>query len=240
MPCVYKHDFFVSYPHMPDGNIVMKFVDELVRAIEFLRTGPRLPEPVYRDATRLLPGFRWGMELARALCHSRAMLAVYTDEYFTREYCQAEWNAMVELEMRRLGKSATSMIIPILFRAANDGQGNPVLPAMMSGLQYEDFRTILSPEQQMRTVRSRQKVQRLLTRIDDLVRARRGILASIAIRSSSRCGQSLHLRPPRRIPGRGRDERRGGGRADRHVLFVQRRHRPLDGARERRLYPRRG
>ena len=67
MPCVYKHDFFVSYPHMPDGNIVMKFVDELVRAIEFLRTGPRLPEPVYRDATRLLPGFRWETELARAL-----------------------------------------------------------------------------------------------------------------------------------------------------------------------------
>lgn len=168
MPCVYKHDFFVSYPHMPEGNIVVEFVEALVSTINFLRVGDRLQEPVYRDATRLQPGFKWRSELARALCHSRAMLAVYTDDYFTREYCQAEWNTMVELELKRMQKTTRGMIIPILFRSANDVIGNPLLPAMMAGLQYEDFRSILAPTQQMRTVKNRAKVQRLLDRINDL------------------------------------------------------------------------
>ena len=169
MPCVYQHDFFVSYPRMPEGNIVNSFVEELVQAIGFLRvSGERLPVPVYRDVNDLRPGHRWHPELARALCRSRAMLAIYTDEYFSREYCLAEWNAMVELERRRLGQSAHSMIIPVLFRCQADAQGNLILPASMAGLQYEDFRSILSPAQQMRNIKSRQKVQRIVDRINDL------------------------------------------------------------------------
>jgi hypothetical protein len=168
MPCIYQHDFFVSYPHMEEENILTEFVEEMVRTIKFLRTGDKLPEPVYIDKQRLKPGFRWHQELARALCHSRAMLAVYTEDYFSREYCLREWGAMVDLELKRIGKSARGMIIPIILRASEDERGEPVLPKAIKDLQYEDFRSILAPRQQFATVRVRTKVQRILKRIDDL------------------------------------------------------------------------
>src|SRR6185295_732253 len=95
MPCIYQHDFFVSYPHMPAENILTEFVEEFVRVIKFLRTGDKLPEPIYVDKERLKPGFHWPTELSRALCHSRAMLAIYTEDYFSSEYCAREWEAMV-------------------------------------------------------------------------------------------------------------------------------------------------
>lgn len=171
MPCVYEHDFFVSYPHMPEENILTEFVEELVKTIRYLRTGDKLPMPVYIDRERLKPGFRWKPELARALCHSRAMLAVYTADYFAREYCVREWEAMLDLEMKRVGQSSRGMIIPIVFRADVDPDGNLVLPERIRDLQYlEDFRSILAPKQQFATVKMRRKVANLLARIDDLRR----------------------------------------------------------------------
>jgi hypothetical protein len=170
MPCIYHHDFFVSYPHMPKENILTEFVEELVKSINFLQTGDKLAESVYIDKERLMPGFRWKSELSRALCHSRAMLAVYTDDYFSRVYCLSEWDAMVDLEIKRLGKPAHSMIIPILLRASEDNRGNPVLPERMNGLHYEDFRSILAPKQQFGSIKVRQKVERILKRINDLRR----------------------------------------------------------------------
>ncbi|HSS49638.1 MAG TPA: toll/interleukin-1 receptor domain-containing protein [Thermoanaerobaculia bacterium] len=170
MPCIYQHDFFVSYPNMPKENILTEFVEELVKTIKFLRTGDKLPEPVYMDKERLMPGFRWKPELSRALCHSRAMLAVYTDDYFSRVYCLSEWDAMIDLELKRLGKPAHSMIIPVLLRAMEDNRGEPILPERMRELQYEDFRSILAPKQQFTSIKVRQKVERLLKRINDLRR----------------------------------------------------------------------
>ena len=116
MPCIYQHDFFVSYPNMSTENIVTEFVEELVKAIEHQRTGEKLPKPVYMDKARLEPGFRWKPELSRALCHSRAMLAVYTDDYFSSVYCLGEWDAMADLELKRLSRPVQSMIIQFLLR----------------------------------------------------------------------------------------------------------------------------
>jgi TIR domain len=170
MPCSYHHDFFVSYPNMPEENILTEFVDELVRTIKFLRTGDKLAEPVYVDRERLAPGFRWKTELSQALCRSRALLCVYTEDYFSREYCVREWEVMADLELKRLGRPARSMIIPILLRAPEDHRGGAILPEQLRDLQYEDFRSILAPRQQFATIRVRKQVQRLLKRIDDLRR----------------------------------------------------------------------
>ena len=170
MPCVYQHDFFVSYPHMPGQTLLSEFVEELVREIIFQRVGERLTEPVYLDRQRLQPGFVWASELSRALCHSRCMLAVYTNQYFSREYCLREWDAMVDLEIKRVGVTSRSMIIPILLRAASNEQGEPDLPVRMLKLQYEDFRSIVAPKQQFKTIGAKKKVEKLLERIDDLKR----------------------------------------------------------------------
>lgn len=179
MPCIYEHDFFVSYPHpgtpedypiTPEANLLTEFVDELAKTIRFLRTGDRLPEPVYVDRKRLQPGFSWDPELAKAICRSRALLVVYTDDYFAREYCLREWEAMRELEARRVGKTSRSMVIPLLLRASTNERNEPILPQEMRELQYEDFRSILAPRKQFTQIKVRQKVERLLHRINDLKR----------------------------------------------------------------------
>jgi hypothetical protein len=36
------------------------------------------------------------------------MLALYTDDYFWRDYYQAKWAARLDLEVRRLGKRRAS------------------------------------------------------------------------------------------------------------------------------------
>jgi hypothetical protein len=155
---------------MPGENILNEFVEELVKTIRFLRTGDKLLEPIYIDRERLKPGFTWKPELARALCRSRAMLAVYTADYFAREYCVREWDAMLDLEVKRLGRSTRGMIIPIILRAPTDRRGEPLLPDRLTGLQYEDFRSILAPKQQFTTVKVRKKISRLMDRIEDLRR----------------------------------------------------------------------
>jgi len=108
--CQYKHDIFISYPHMPQANLVTAFVDALVKTLEFLRVADSFPVPVYLDKQRLQPGFRWHPALSKALCQSRCMIAVYTDVYFSREYCLREWTAMTELEMKRVGKRSNAKV----------------------------------------------------------------------------------------------------------------------------------
>lgn len=198
MPCIYEHDFFVSYPHMPEENILIEFVEELVHTIRKLRDSAEPLEPVYLDRERLKPGFRWKPELAKALCHSRAMLVVYTADYFAREYCVHEWDAMLDLEMKRVGQTSRSMIIPIVFRAPSDKHGHPLLPERMQDLQVSDdsdFRSILTPKKQFANLRVRRKVSALLARIDEL--RRKSPDPKVDCDSYTFLTQSQVLEPPR-------------------------------------------
>ena len=127
--CEYEHDIFISYPHMPEEHLIIEFVEELAKTLKFLRVATDLPEPVYLDRERFSLAFTWHQALSTALCHSRCMLAVYIDIYFSREYCMREWAGMIELEKKRIGKRIDAMIIPILLRAREDKGGKPILPA---------------------------------------------------------------------------------------------------------------
>jgi TIR domain len=171
-PCGYQHDFFISYPHpkVEGKNIVTEFVDELVKQIKFLYTENPLPKPVFYDL-ELEPGFRWKPALLKSLCHSRCMLVIYTGDYFTREYCVREWDAMMDLEVRRLGsRTIRSMTIPILLRAEEDDFQRPILPAALQGLECLDFRKVWSPRRELQGSKAREKLGLLLKCIKDLKR----------------------------------------------------------------------
>lgn len=170
MPCSYQYDFFVSYPSAPDENIVVDFIKALVRTLNYLYTGDRQSELAYVDRYQLAPGVRWNAEISRALCRSRALLCIYTEEYFSHEYCVREFAAMEELEVRRIGRSTRSMILPVLLRAPEDLRGRPILPERLQGFHYLDLRSISSPALQFKNVGVRNKVERLLQRLVDLRR----------------------------------------------------------------------
>jgi hypothetical protein len=166
-PGGYAHCFFVSYPHAPEQNIVTEFVTALSKSVSFLIRHDRPQVPVYVDVERRQPGFEWSFTLARALCLSRCMLLVYTDDYFQRKYCHAEWQAMLRLEQQRqIG--ARRLIIPIILQSLSDYNGAPALPPELASLDCLDFRNLHTPRKQFQTNRVLQKVQKVLDRLEDI------------------------------------------------------------------------
>jgi TIR domain-containing protein len=85
-----------------------------------------MTEELYIDEERLLPGYHYNEELARAICESVCMVVVYSPRYERQEYCTREFEAMEQLEKRRgvlLGKAvdpAHGFIIPIILRGDDD------------------------------------------------------------------------------------------------------------------------
>lgn len=62
------------------------------------------------------PGISYPTELSQKLCSSVCFVAVLTPEYLDSSWCQAEWEAMVAFEAKRLGPSQKGLVIPVVLR----------------------------------------------------------------------------------------------------------------------------
>ena len=122
-----KYGCFISYPHVTDPEIIRNFEAELLRELNMWNL-QGLQKPVYRDETRLKGGAFFNAALARALCESVCMIAVYIPGYFNakRIDCGREYRAMEKLERRRLQSlnrklsKENGLIIPIIFRGSDE------------------------------------------------------------------------------------------------------------------------
>ena len=168
--CSYKFEFFISYPQMAKPNhhhLVDDFAAALKKALDYFQENSET-EMAFRDKDCLEPGYKWDQVIPKALCHSRCMLLVYNEEYFCRQYCVKEFQAMRELESKRGfdNSSDESLIIPLVVQAPVDERGRAKLPTEINTLFSVDFRGMLDPKQQFRTSRKVQrKVQVLLDRL---------------------------------------------------------------------------
>ena len=123
MPHGFKYSCFVSYCH-GQHDLVNGFIGQLREALEGeLET--RLDEPLYIDEKRLLPGYQYNDELARAICQSVCMIVVYSPKYARHKYCVREYEAMVQLEQVRRKMLGTAgggygFIIPVILRGGED------------------------------------------------------------------------------------------------------------------------
>lgn len=120
-----KYSCFISYRH-DSVTMAKEFQDALESELSLL-----INLPVYRDEERLEPGQFFNDALAKALCQSACMVAIYIPRYFefASPYCAREFKAMEYLETQRLTKlkkigisDPNGFIIPVAYR------GHDILP----------------------------------------------------------------------------------------------------------------
>ena len=109
----FKYACFFSYKHPPQGAPKRHFWKWFAEAFcqklnEHLTSGIQ----AYIDS-QASPGSSYPPELSQALCSSVCMVAILVNQYPDSNWCVAEWNAMAELEEKRLGKGKVGLIIPI-------------------------------------------------------------------------------------------------------------------------------
>jgi hypothetical protein len=176
--CVYEHEYFISYPRMKDHvrqeHLVDEFVAQLAAKIRFLLVGSELLDtnPVFLDVERLQPGTNWEAALARAVHHSRCFLAVYTQDYDHREFCQRELLAVRSVERHRLAADAkVFMIVPIVLRADRDERGMIRVPPALVVPQWADFTETISPKVDFKSKAYGRRVEQLIRHLNVLKKA---------------------------------------------------------------------
>jgi TIR domain len=158
----FEHACFISYKHpprtAPDNHFYKQFVEALKERLEYyLTTGIR----TFLD-TDADPGTSYPEALSRSLCKSVCLVAVLTPEYPDSSWCQAEWDAMKNLESKRLGPGRTGLIIPVVLRGdVRQWESRYKRTAV-------DMRVNV-PTQQLKSIRTSEKVKRIAEQISVFV-----------------------------------------------------------------------
>ncbi|GHH75806.1 hypothetical protein GCM10018781_45570 [Kitasatospora indigofera] len=128
--------FFFSYARR-DHEAGRAFVDQFFTDLrdELARIEPQAGpgELAYRDTEALRLGDDWERQLSRMLGASRAMVALYSPEYFASLYCGKEWTAFHDRMRRHEDESGESVaaLIPVLWEPPPGG-----LPSEVKKIQY--------------------------------------------------------------------------------------------------------
>lgn len=116
----FEHGCFISHVSAQE-SLMTEFVESLVDALKS-ELEPYMDDPVFIDQERMRAGYRFNEALAHGICASACWIVVYVPQYWYRDYCMRELQAMLALERQRrhaLGSQIdrrTAMIIPILLR----------------------------------------------------------------------------------------------------------------------------
>jgi hypothetical protein len=158
----FEYACFISYKHpprvAPEDHFYKEYVKSLKAVLErYLVTEIRtfLDE----DAD---PGTAYPTHLPRSLCKSVCMIAVLTPEYPDSRWCNAEWQAMEELEAKRLGNGKKGLIIPIV------AQGNVRELEYLFKRKVLDLKVTLAS--QLRNAKKAAKIQELARQIAEFVK----------------------------------------------------------------------
>jgi len=146
----FKYSCFMSYRHCRNQlgkRIVSDLYNALSGELELMTD-----KEVYLDRERLEGGYFYNEALARALCESVCLIAVFTPTYFDRyhTYCAREYKAMEKLEAERLkllqnpSNHVYGLIIPIVFRGENY-----LPPEIKNRRQYVKFDSFLLSDDEM-------------------------------------------------------------------------------------------
>src|ERR1051325_9924205 len=133
--------FFLSYTRAGNGKVdehVREFYEKLVGEMrgEYGDLKPLSDQQIgFMDVTNIEAGDDWPQALADALRGCRVLVCLYSDGYFTSEWCGKEFEVF---RSRILGRGeerelAPQLIVPILWR-----KPNRPLPRAVHRLQYTD------------------------------------------------------------------------------------------------------
>jgi hypothetical protein len=139
----YEYDVFVSLAHVPKW---MEWMDDIVLPI--LRDelwecmGSRKPN-FYVARHEMLPGDTWPVELAQSHARSRTLLALCTNVYRNKAWCQLEFSMMRAREQKLDTRSAPkplSLLVPVIGFDCEDS------PEFIKGIEPIDLSDYAFPE----------------------------------------------------------------------------------------------
>jgi TIR domain-containing protein len=105
-----KNACFISYRH-PGNDASARLIHAFARALESRISLHIAGAKVYLDDYKLRIGDRFQEELATELCNSACMILLFNRSYFdvNHHFCAREYQAMLQLEERRLGPSSPDL-----------------------------------------------------------------------------------------------------------------------------------
>ena len=157
---------FISYRHTGDTE-AHKYVQSFVKNLT-IHLRCYLPNAdIYFDEKMLKVGDFYNQELASELCRSACMVLFYSPCHFdlAHPYCAREYQAMLTLERRRLGKGITELknkglIYPVIFK------GLDYLPdEIKEKRHYERFDDIVIVEKDFDSKKAHIKIEALAREI---------------------------------------------------------------------------
>lgn len=120
-------DVFISYSHTPAEN--MDWVERELYAPLKRAVRGEAPLEVFFDKRSIGFGTAWYFELAEAIERSQCVVAVYSSDYFSKNFCTFELGKAVVREIATRGKRETFFILPVM-------RGQVSVPPAFSHLQF--------------------------------------------------------------------------------------------------------
>lgn len=129
--------YFLSYARRHGPRVLVKrFYDDLCAELRRLRHGnEQLRGTPFLDIQSIQVGQDWNAALSQAIGHCRAMVALYTPDYFRSDFCGREWKAFEDRQRRHreaTGADAKALI-PVLWEPVQN------IPDSVAHIQYENI-----------------------------------------------------------------------------------------------------
>lgn len=136
----YQYDIFVSYRRDPEA---LEWIRRFLRPLMVHRVGLEMDHTptmfIHEVTNQIQAGTAWPVELGETIASSRILVALWTKNFLTSDWCRQELSLMLERENKTKARSATNkygLVIPIV---AHDGETIPTSLANAQQLVVKEW-----------------------------------------------------------------------------------------------------
>ena len=136
----YLHDIFISYKRDPEA---LEWIRRFLKPILMHRVQMELQRPatiyVHEVTAQIPAGTAWPVELGEVIACSRVLVAVWSGDYLSSDWCRQELSLMLHREQAahaRTARNKFGLVIPVV---AHDGETIPVKLAAAQKLEVNEF-----------------------------------------------------------------------------------------------------
>src|SRR5687767_6586329 len=105
----YEHDIFISYKRDPEAlEWIRRFLKPLLTHRVQMELGRSVVVYVHEVGDQVPAGTAWPAELGEVIAHSRVLLALWSGDYLTSEWCRQELSLMLRREKSARARTASN------------------------------------------------------------------------------------------------------------------------------------
>lgn len=136
----YKHDIFVSYRRDPETLLwIARFFKPIVIHRVRMELQREVSIYVHEVGDQIQAGTAWPADLGETIACSRILIALWSGDYLSSEWCRQELSLMLDRERKTKARTATNkygLVIPVV---VHDGETIPAKLASAQKLEVKDY-----------------------------------------------------------------------------------------------------